>query len=485
MKTNIFITVLLAAFLHVACSDWLDVRPQTEKTKDFLFETQKGFRDALVGAYIRLKGGNIYGDALTWGNIEFMAQHWDLPTQSASSARANLKRYEYTNAYVADWMDAIYRDLYSVIADVNSILERVDAKKDLFDPGYFELIKGEALGLRALCHFDVLRLFGPIPSVEIEDKPILPYVKTVTNEVHPHVTYQQFSRLVLDDLDEAERLLENIDPVRVYSIAALNSKEENGGFITRENDFLAYRQVRLNYHAVLALKARACLWMQDKTGAARYARMVIDARDSEGNPTFRLGTQADMTAADYTVSAEHVFALSVHDLTTTANGQFGQGGSLMKQDFDYYLGNLWPAAERATDIRFALWIPRELDNSYKLNRKFIQKPANPILQVPLLRLSEMYLILAECAADLDAAAAAYDTFCKAKGIPFTRFNDEADRASKITREYNREFYAEGQGFFAYKRLNVASILWAAYPITGSPAVYVVPVPRREIEYHDK
>ncbi|MDR0543950.1 MAG: RagB/SusD family nutrient uptake outer membrane protein [Odoribacteraceae bacterium] len=476
--------ILLLAGLLAACSDWLDVRPQTEKIKEELFDTQKGFEDALVGAYIRLKGDNAYGNALSWGTIEYMAQHWDVTTANSISALSNLKRYEYANAYVEVWMSGMYQELYRVIADVNSILERIDDRRDIFDQGVREMIKGEALALRAFCHLDVLRLFGPIPGTA-SDEPVLPYVKTVSNVIREHSSYQQFTRALLDDLDEAESLLGEVDPIRAYSITELNSSVDNGGVISTGNDFQAYRQVRMNYLAALAIRARFHLWMQDKAEAGRYAQMVIEAADRNGNSIFRLGTQGDMTLEDFTASTEHIFALAIHDLAARAESRFGQQGSYIKQDFDYYLGQLFPAAERTVDIRFALWIPKQTDNTYKILKKFIQRDSRPILQLPLVRLSEMYLIRAECAATIEEANAAYAPFAIAKGIPFSGFSSEQDRESKIIREYNREFYAEGQGFFTYKRLNAASILWAAYPIVGSPAVYVAPLPTREIEYHNK
>ena len=482
MKKRFIVILLLGGLLHLSCSDWLDVKPRTETRKAELFESQKGFRDALTGTYIRMKGGNVYGDALMWGNIEFMAQHWDLPTANASSARANLKRYDYNNGTVQEWMANMYEGLYKVIADANSILEEIDAKKSVFEAGNYEMIKGEALALRAFCHFDVLRLFGPIPTEATENK-ILPYVKMVVNQPHEHATYQQFVRFILDDLNMAEALLKEVDPILEHSIRDLNTLAQSGGAVG-DDTYVGYRQLRMNYYAVLAQKARVNLWIQEKGEAGRYAKMVIDAVDKEGAKMFRLGNQSDITAGDYTVSSEHIMALLMHNLRENAVALFGQSGSLMKQDYDYYLGQLFPAGERTTDIRFALWIPRNLDTTYKLFRKFIQSEGYyPILQAPLLRLSEMYLIATETADNLTEASNFYKTFCVAKGIPFTQFADEADRSSKLIREYNREFYAEGQAFFAFKRRNERSILWAT--VAGGSAVYIVPMPIREIEYYNK
>jgi hypothetical protein len=495
MKKRFILIILSSVLLHAGCSDWLDVRPQTEKTKDQLFETQKGFRDALVGAYIRMKGGNAYGDAMMWGTIEHMASHWD--NYASGSALSYLKNLDYSNQFVQDRLAAIYQELYRVIADVNSILENIDEKEPVFEAGNYELIKGEALALRAYCHFDILRLFGPIPSI-VNDEKILPYVKRVTNEIHDHLPYEAFVAEVLNDLDEAEELLEGVDPILNYSITDLNNLT-SGDFTTPDSHW-AYRQVRVNYYAVLALKARVYLWVaQDETkaGAARanalkYARAVIDAVDNQGVSTFRLGDASDMAREDYSMSPEHIAALSVYDLEARANSLFGPEGSLMKSDmitYYYYMAPLFPNGEQTTDIRWLLWVPRSSDVniSYRILRKFIQRSSNPVLQVPLLRLSEMYLIAIESTADLDEAAGWYRTFSIAKGMPvFTAFVDESDRRTRMIREYSREFFAEGQPFFVYKRLNVTTSFLASQPNkNGSAEAYLVPKPDREIVYNNQ
>ena len=73
---RIFITITLLSILCTGCKKFLDVKPEGESTQTEMFRTQKGFRDALTGAYIRMKDGNIYGNALMWGNIEYMAGNW-------------------------------------------------------------------------------------------------------------------------------------------------------------------------------------------------------------------------------------------------------------------------------------------------------------------------------------------------------------------------------------------------------------------------
>jgi len=493
--------ILLMCFVSTGCKKWLDVKPQGETTQEDLFSTQKGFRDALTGAYIRMKSTNIYGGSLMWGNIEYMALNWENPS-SSNTAITNLMNGNYTDANVRGWLDATYQDLYKVIADANSILSFVDTKKSVFADGNYGMIKGEALALRAFCHFDALRMFGPLPSSP-GVVPTLPYVTDVTKNIHPSLAYQDFAKAILADLDQAEALLKDVDPILKYSIAQLNPGANDTPVLT--DNYLEYRQVRMNYYAVLALKARVYLWLvplddANRLNAIKYAQMVVNAADPTGKPTFRLGEESDRANQDYTMSPEHIMALSVYNLETIATSTFGQDGTLQRYDFVitdnfYYLNNLFPVTERTSDVRWKeMWSYKTGagKTNFVMYKKFIQKPGLAqfqVLQVPLLRLSEMYLILTECADNKAAAEAAYTTYCNKKGIPFTAFNAAdwmADRKNKMIREYVREFYAEGQSFFTYKRFNVTTLPsgWTYTYYNAKPAKYLVAKPDREINYNN-
>ncbi|RBQ07900.1 RagB/SusD family nutrient uptake outer membrane protein [Pedobacter miscanthi] len=496
---KVFTMIMLVGILSTGCKKFLDVKPHGETTQDELFKTQKGFRDVLTGAYIRMKSGNIYGGSLMWGNIEYMAGNWD-NTNSANTAIPALIAGKYTDQTVREWNDATYQDLYKVIADVNSILEKIDEKKAVFSDGNYAITKGESLALRAFCHFDALRMFGPVPSSPGIGL-VLPYVKTVTKDTHLPISYQEFAKAVLADLDQAETLLKDVDPIRKYSIAQLNPGPLDQAVIS--DNYLEYRQVRMNYYAVLALKARVYLWLAssdaaNKVNAAKYAQMVVDAVNQTGKPTFRLGEESDRAAQDYTMPSEHIMALSVYNLEAIANSLFGNNsGGLQRYDFAdqdgfYYLNNLFPVAERTSDIRWKgqMWTYKSFTGltSYATFKKFIQKPASSAsqtLQVPLIRLSEMYLILTECADTKASAEASYLVFCSKKGIPFTAFNNAdwmTDRKNKMIREYVRELYGEGQSFFTYKRYNVTTLpaSWTSVYYNATPAKYIVPKPDREI-----
>ena len=132
------------------------------------------------------------------------------------------------------------------------------------------MVKGEALALRAMLHFDMLRLFGPVYSKD-SDKKAIPYYTKQTNTPEPILTAEEVAGQVAADLEDARTLLAN-DPVKTEG--TLMSGAQDG-----TSNFMRYRALRLNYYAVEALLARVCLYMGDKKDAFKYASDVIKTAD--------------------------------------------------------------------------------------------------------------------------------------------------------------------------------------------------------------
>lgn len=72
--------------------------------------------------------------------------------------------------------------------------------------------------------------------------------------------------------------------------------------------------------------------------------------------------------------------------------------------------------------------------------------------MPLIRLPEMYYILAECTDDLKEAGRLLSLVRGARGVEdLPTLNSETERLNNLEKEYRKEFYAEGQLWFFYKR----------------------------------
>ena len=452
-----------------ACNDWLEVAPQAEKEEAEMFEKEVGFRNVLIGAYIRMKSNNLYGEDLTYGSIEMLAQHWT----NTDDLGKYLKAYNYEQSVVETKINSFYGNLYKVIADVNGLLNNIDARKEMFEGNNFEIIKGEALAIRAFCHFDVLRLFGPIPT-NLPEGTILPYVTTVSIVPNRLVSYNDFTTKLLADLDEAERCLEGNDPILTAFIKELSTLE-----VAQDDNFLCDRQMRMNYYAVCALKARVQLWLGNKNEALKYAQKVIDAKDPNGNVMFRLGSATDCANGDLIFSSEHIFNLNVYNLSDfkiSAANTFYTNSTALK----YF----W--ASETTDIRRGKMWKEVYDNYwwtyYYYMTKYTQATNMPVWaknSIPLFRLAEMYLIAMECGS-IQNANDLYKEVCIARDITPVTFGSTEELSETLILEYNREFYGEGQAFYAYKRLGRSKIFGTS--TVGSALIYVLPLPKAESLY---
>ena len=105
------------------------------------------------------------------------------------------------------------------------------------------------------------------------------------------------------------------------------------------------------------------------------------------------------------------------------------------------------------------------------------------LQIPMFKLSEMYLIAAETAPVPADGITFLNTLRFNRGL--TNLAATAALATEITKEYKKEFIGEGQLFFYYKRNNTTAIpngAAASGNLTMSALQYVVPLPDSEINF---
>jgi len=484
-KIYTIITVLFLSLSLTSClNEWLTVNPKTDMTRDDMFSTESGFKDALTGVYIQLKNSAGYGQRLTYSTIEHLVSSWDV---TSATTEQRLNQFLYTDAGVESAMDAIFSQQYKVISSINAILDQIDSKKEIFlTEGLYELIKGEALALRALCHLDILRLFGPVPTVTTAN-PILPYVKTLSRDAVSHINFAAFKTELLKDMNDAEQLLMVADPILKFS---MNEMRRPGAIypFNPTDTYFAFRHIRMNYFAVKALKARTYLWFGDNVNAFANAKEVIDAKNTDGSSKFTLGTSADMTAGNLNLPNEQIFGIYEFSLLTSYNNMFANGnlkkGSAETTIKSQLYGNT------GTDIRETyLWELITQANQAKTyiikKYKVIDNPTSMLVdyrQIPLLRIAEMYLIATEAAPTLTEAQAYWNTFRTARNITTSALSsDPVMLKDEVMKEYRKEFYAEGQAFYNYKRLDMpkSKILYAS---TSATVVlnYVVPLPKSEL-----
>ncbi|MGX5819451.1 RagB/SusD family nutrient uptake outer membrane protein [Chitinophaga lutea] len=469
MKKNTIIILALCLTGFASCKKWLEVTPKTEVKGTVLFSTQDGFRDALIGIYSLMTTTSSYGSDLTMSTTEVLGQAYDNVRTTAGHNFENVGKYLYTDAQVEARFAAIWRQQYKCIVNANIILANIDEKKSVFATGNYQLVKGEALALRGLLHFDLLRLFAP-SALTGADKKAVPYVTAYTNVPVDQPTVAEAIGKIIKDLTDARELLRTVDtygPDRATLPA------------NPDNDLLRNRQYRMNYYAVTGLLARVYLYKGDKANALAAAKEVMA---SGLFPMFELnGGGVTTQPGDYVFPTEQLFCLKVAGLKDKYAATYFPELTVSNSPSAFTINNttltqLFPAGVN-TDYRNN-WF----DVATSSAKRITKYNFNTI--IPVLKMSEMYLIAAECEPDVQEGVKTYLNKLRAHRGLAGLDAAAATRATldaEIMMEYRREFIAEGQLFFFYKRLNIAKLP----PITqfaDPAAVYVIPIPNAEIEF---
>lgn len=473
--------ILACSTMMVSCDSWLEVKPYDKISEGELQKSEEGYQKMLNGIYIDLNSDALYGQSLSVEMIEVMGGAYAIGTDNSVWGNyKDLSNYQYGTEYWRNRLDQTWNKAYALILNCNKILENIDQNQDLFTGGNYYVVKGEALALRAMLHFDMLRLFGPVYAKD-SDKKAIPYYNKQTNSPEPILTAKEVAEKVVADLEEARILLAN-DPVKTEG--TLMSGSQDG-----TSNFMRYRALRLNYYAVEALLARVNLYMGNKTEAFKYATDVIKTADQGIFPfvdkSLVIGSPAD---PDRIFSSEVLFALTntsrskihknFYDPSRLPNYVFRMDDNLMS---NIVYGGAATTGGYQDDYRYrANWIAT---GSNRYFYKYSDMVANGSIQntmIPMIRLGEMFLIAAESQSDDLAKGVQYvNALRRNRGVA----NLQTLTPDLLKYEYIRELYGEGQLFYLYKRLNsdIITSSNANKNPKASDLIFVVPLPDSETE----
>lgn len=484
------VLILAVVFCLTSCNDWLDVRPDTEQKDHDQFSSATGFFDALTGCYMTMAHKDAYGQRLTMSNIESLANLWEWSEDMNRLADKELAKHDYSKDNAREAIAAIYDKLFNVIVQANMIIKYADEQGDVFpDESMRKVVQGEAYAIRAYCQLDVLRLFGQMPK-NAQKAVSLPYSFTTSiYEMPAYYAFDAYVELLKKDVANALELLKDNDPLFEYTFTELNSNNVNVA-----DNHLLYRQSRLNYYAVKALEARMLLYTGDKAGAYAAAKAVIDAKDKKGNPVMTMSGRDDIANGRMAYPNECLFYMSKFDLLDEAKELLiGKGSNydvssnlaISKEMFDELYSDL---SVEYQGNRYGSWGDAKSSmgqKPYKTVLKYWwddEKAQNKSLNyqiIPMLRMSEVYLIAMETA-PLAEVNSLFKTYMEEHGVSPILVKDFAsieEIQAYLPNEYRREFYAEGVMFYTYKRLGAASIKWYADPVNED--TYVLPLPETE------
>ncbi|MCL2416453.1 MAG: RagB/SusD family nutrient uptake outer membrane protein [Bacteroidales bacterium] len=502
MKKNISIALISFAILTLSSCNFLDVQPEDRLTQEQLLQTERGVNLILNGIYLEMAHNHLYGANLTMTVLEVLAQRFNV--NNTRTALHFLARYEFQDGerLVERVNEQMWQRLFVQALAVNDFLSVLEKTNVIPSQQRINWLRGEALALRAFFHFDILRIWGPSP-LDDDNIPFMPYNDVSTGELLPLLTASQVLARILEDLEEAADLLQD-DPIRTRGIDTEMLFQQTHDF------YQTNRNYRMNFYAVQAMLARVHLWMGNHAAAYGAAREVIDAqgRMTANGPLFPWILEADIITAltpDRIFSTEVIFGIHSGNMYTNANSFFApalnpenelvprrnrleelfEAAGAGMADFRY--AHLWiEAAAFGKDYRtFWKYAP---PNDRNVGTGGLERTNRTEFFQPLIRISEMFYIAAESKLELGGSTEDIwnnylNVVRSARNIgsqyPLAGLTPEQLRI-EIRREYQKEFWGEGQLFFYYKRLNYQEIPNALTETGNVMPIFRFPMPQFEI-----
>lgn len=474
VKTAYLFTLFVCLLMFSGCEDWFDVSSDIDVKEDDLYKTESGFFDALIGVYAKMAGTSLYGDQLTISVMDLLAYTYVL-RDGAPEIYSSFVNFDYKTPNTEEVIAMIWEDMYNAIANNNKLLERLESvDRSIFADDNYNLIKGEALALRAYLHFDLLRMFGPSKTLDKGEK-CIPYVMTFGQKNTSYSTFDQIIEKVLADIDASIPLFDK-DPIWTP-------------METPANVYLVNRKIRMNAFSIRALRARVMLYARKtNTEVYTFINELLDTLGTNINYP-RLTTSPQDVNKDKIISGELLFGLYVDKLSSVASGYFPSvttskelGSTKEKLDVLFEADKY-----KMSDVRYELLFVTE--DGLPRMRKFRQEQTDfqrAKNQMPMLRLSELYYIAAETAPDVETAVVYINAIRTARSLLSVELNTEEDVINYLDVEYRREMLAEGQVFYRYKFRNLENIPDCEVKISDRLSeVYRFPLPLQEQEWGQK
>ena len=465
-NTYILLSIFVMLLTATSCEDFLNITPDGQAKRDELLKTQQGIEDAMYGVYSQMRSQSLYGQELYFSTLEILSQTmWC----NGSTGVTAMSEYDWEHSSVKGIFDGVWTAMYKNISNVNSILNSPLVENATVYP--YTIYRGEALGMRAFMHFDLVRLFAEQYTVN-PDAAGIPYATDFSLKTPDFESLQQNYEHILKDLHEAELLLADED------------KYENDG------NFMLDRQIHFNLRAVQATLARVYLTMGDKVNAAYYALAVIN----DGKYTLKEKTEVINDLAGVLSTKEAIFGIYYSGFYGNVNGKLQQMTSYYSLDLRSDFMSLYEKDASGSDYRVMAYFSESGTGSgskyrlckftdiYELNNNASNRPAELILGINMIRVPEMYYIAAEALleSNYDKALLLYNTVREHRGLE--ALTDKKLTVELINDERYKEMIGEGQTYFNMKRQNLSILSHDGkteyLPMNG---IYAIPVPDAEKE----
>lgn len=455
MKQLRYLTLILAITLVASCTEWLDLRPESEIVLEDYWQTEAQATSVLSAGYRALTLDQSIERMMVWGELRS-----DNVIEGSNSYLDMLRVLNVnitpTN-YYANW--GVF---YQIINYSNTFLHyapQVVNKDQNFTESKLHQLEAEALAIRAFTYFYLVRAFRDVPLI------LEPSIDDLQDYDQPKSTEAVILKQIIDDLLKAKQ----------------NIRADYGKG--------AYNKGRFTRNAVNALLADVYLWAQQYDNCIAVCNEILQDKslqlvDGEKviNEVFYLGN-----------SRESIFELQFDkDLqhNNSVNWMYGYAGVPDGQlSFPKYLtseGNFSPfnyaasAIKESTDdirenhfygktvngtgysiFKYAvIQVTENADGTFTPRYRTSAATTNWLVY----RLSDIILMKAEALVQLNrdvndlrnALQLVNTTYLRsnptADSLSFTAYANQSDMEKLVLRERQRELMFEGKRWFDLMRL---------------------------------
>lgn len=206
MKLYKILAIAFAGTLFItSCNDWFDVTSSNEIREKDHYSKDSGFKQSLIGCYLKMGEEDLFGKDLSWYMPDLLANETrKYVAYSSNTASYELQAHNYSTTNTKGITEAVWASAYSVIVNANEALINIDERKNNINDINYHVIKGELLAVRALMHFQLLRLYGygdwANRQSELNAKKTIPYVTTVNKNITEQATGEQVISYLVKDL---------------------------------------------------------------------------------------------------------------------------------------------------------------------------------------------------------------------------------------------------------------------------------------------
>lgn len=430
MNKKIFAASIMSLVLAgTSCKDALDVQPKQSIAADAALTDFASVNAISVSLYSRAQSFLYYGQRMLIAP-EVLADNYT--TTSNPGGRYVSERINAPNAHLTD----LWATLYPAINEANFIIGNVD--KVTAAQADKDALKGQAFFMRALFYHDMLRVYSYEPGFAVNGWNEGVVIRTLpTDDVSkadfkPRASVDEVYKLIEDDLKQASTLL----PVAVGSAGVF----------------------RASKGAAFALLARVYLYQRKWADAELAATNAIASKQGSTN----LASAAGYVAAFASVpNAESMFELDYRtENFSTVDGINNSMNSLSQKTIGGVF-SVRATAElmnsfEAGDVRRNAF-EQTLDGGamVSFSLKFPAHKGNFYNNIPVIRLSEVYLIRAEARAQQGKSTLAQEDLSAIRtrrglaAVPSTTVGTEL--MNLVFNERRVELHLEGHRFFDFKR----------------------------------